>query len=286
MTALHRRAIPLQTLNQLYADTFSQLPPGLKRVPLKDKAPARRALVLAMSPRCGSTMLATLMAESGVLGLPDEYLNVGPVAHYARGLGCYDFGTYWKAVLRTRTTENGIFALKTPYNQLAPVIERRRLDTLLPDARYIYLRRADTLAQAVSLQRAISTGVWHKDRMGQPFRSGTPAEPVYDRNSIAGHIHNVERMNADWQAFFEREKIAPLRLVYEDVLADPAGALEACLRLAGVTCDKDLAQLTPRTSRVSADVSETWCARYLAETAEATPATRSRWLLPFWKARR
>lgn len=256
------------TLNEYYADAFAELERSPKPKPITADR-AQRALVIAITPRSGSTMLSSLLEQTGVLGTPDEYLNRnGPMQLHGRKLQRYDFESYWDAVLRKQRTPNGVFAIKTDYDQLRPLIERGVVESYLPNARYVYLRREDVVAQAVSLQRAISSGIWHLDRDGKPLRSRQHAEPVYDGAAIRHHIDHLNLMQANWDAFFRERYIAPLRLTYERLVAGPASAVRSCLALCGEKAEV-VGPLSAKTSKVADDSSEAWCRRYREEQAAA-----------------
>ena len=107
--------------------------------PSSPKPLATRAYVVAILPRTGSTALCSLLEQTGVLGLPDEYLNPrGPLQHWARQLGATDLTSYLDVVRRERATSNGIFGVKASYNDFEPFVEPRLVSDLLGPTRFVY----------------------------------------------------------------------------------------------------------------------------------------------------
>jgi LPS sulfotransferase NodH len=262
----------MTTPNEHFSSAFAGLERSPKPKAARD-APATRSLVIAMTPRSGSTMFCSLLEKTGALGLPDEYLNpVGPMQLHGRKLQRYDFDSYWDALLRKKRTANGIFSLKADFNHLRPLLERGPLEEFLPDAHFVYLERSDIVAQAVSLQRAASSGLWHLDRDRRPLRSVPHAEPVYDRAAIGAYLAEVTAMREQWREFFASRGITPLRLTYEGIVADPAAAVSACLSLCGAA-NANPADLSAETSKIGDALSDEWCRRYRMEQAEPEDST-------------
>jgi LPS sulfotransferase NodH len=93
-----------------------------------------------------------------------------------------------------------------------------------PDPRFIWTRRDDVEAQAVSWAKAIQTGYWHRWDRAAP-----DAELSYDRHQIDALARAVETHNAAWQRWFTTNGIEPFTLIFEELVADPRGAASAAL---------------------------------------------------------
>jgi len=85
--------------------------------------------ILCSTPRCGSTLLCDLLAQSGDLGVPHEYLNIsshGLVLMSRLGIDLTDPNlalTYLNTLKRARTTPNGIFGLQAHHHHLNILID-------------------------------------------------------------------------------------------------------------------------------------------------------------------
>lgn len=183
----------------------------------------RATLIIAASPRSGSSWLASMARATGVMGDPQEW-----------------FGPWRTGAARDRTvaaaheaaagaTPNGIAALKLFPHHLAAAQAHIRLFDWFPRAAWVHLVRRDLLGQAVSLWRADGSGAW-KQKAAGPAASAPP----YDAAAIESFLRTCAAYEADWRAFFARTGIEPLTLAYEEIDADPRAALLAIAARLGV----------------------------------------------------
>lgn len=224
-------------------------------------APTLRGYAVCGAPRSGSNYLCELLSATRTLGRPREYFNT----EARRRLDDPDYPDDPEAqaarVLTMGATANGIYALKLfpgLFDRIAPHIQ---LTHVLPNLRFVRLRRRDVLGQAISWVRSIQTGVFRSTEKAA-------AEPRYDAMLIRTYIGQVCQRSARWDMYFARTGLAPLELVYEDVADDPQTAIE---RVA------DLMQVTPRPHidfsvvrlRMQRDqVSQAWRERFLTECGD------------------
>jgi|SRR6185295_16124698 len=187
----------------------------------------QRGYAICTQPRSGSNLLCQVLSSTDQLGRPLEYFN-GPGR---RALGLPDFPDAPKlqveAVLRLGTTPNGVYAVKLFASQFAAFSRRVRWMDLLPNLRFVYLTRDDLLGQAISWARAQQT---------EQYRSTQPAKrpAVYDADLIRSQLMAVVRECAQWEAFFARTGIEPLRIVYERFLEDQSSYVDGVARLVGI----------------------------------------------------
>ena len=228
-----------------------------------------RSVLICFVPRSGSWFLSGLLASTGVLGAPRQFFWV-PGEREARrehGLGTDEEYLDW--VLTTGTTPNGSFGCKFDCGERYDVVRRLRhavageevpdgelLARAFPNPHYLWLRREDTVAQAVSWARALQTDQW---------RSSSPAkgEATFDADQIAGLIELIGSETADWAAWFEEQGIEPFLVTYEELLADARGPLERIAAFAGVSLpDRFEPRSYPGYERQADDVNEDWARRY------------------------
>jgi trehalose 2-sulfotransferase len=88
----------------------------------------------------------------------------------------------------------------------------------LPDLRFIWLKRKNMVARAISIYRARLTNVWSR-RADEPGPAPAEQTPEFD----LGEIHNLYCVGAfqdeTWQQFFEQHEISPLPVFYEELVA-------------------------------------------------------------------
>ncbi len=179
----------------------------------------QRGYAICTQPRSGSNLLCQLLSSTERLGYPLEYFN-GPGR---RALGLPDFPDapelQIEAIFRLGATPNGVYAVKLFANQFAAFSRRLRWTDLLPNLHFVYLVRDDLLGQAISWARALQT---------EQYRSTQPANQlaVYDADLIRSRLTAIVLERAQWETFFARTGIDPLRIVYERFLEDPASHVD------------------------------------------------------------
>jgi LPS sulfotransferase NodH len=187
----------------------------------------QRGYAICTQPRSGSNLLCQYLSSTDQLGYPLEYFN-GPGR---RALGLPDFPDAPKlqieAILRLGATPNGVYAVKLFASQFASFSRRLRWMDLLPNLHFVYLSRDDLLGQAISWARALQTA---------QYRSTQPAKrlAVYDAGLIRSRLMTIVRERAQWEAFFARTGIKPLRIIYERFLEDPASYVELVAELVDI----------------------------------------------------
>lgn len=240
---------------KLFRDQFSEY---LDQPPAE---PPARILLIASTPRCGSHMLGHAMAGTGKLGVPYEYCNTANLAEWSRRLGTRDTEHTLKEIMRRRTTPNGVFCLKAHFSQTAQFGGPAPFFTLFPEARVVFIRRADILRQAISYAIARQTGVWIT---GQEAVSD---HVQYDAALIADCLDNIALQNARWTSFFMQAGITPLEVFYETVTRDTPGTVADIARFAGVTSADDGPIIAEKETTPQGQDERTniWIERYLAD---------------------
>ncbi|MCU0856653.1 MAG: Stf0 sulfotransferase family protein [Rhodobacteraceae bacterium] len=242
--------------------------------------------ILCATPRSGSTLLCELLAATGVAGEPDSYFmdNVDPV--WARRWGlparngqdeAADARSFVDAVLKAGRGKTPVFGLRLMNRNFGDVLtmidrafpglatDSARLRAAFGDILFVHLARRDRLAQAVSLVKAEQTGLWHVAPDGTEVeRLAPPRPPAYDFDRIAATLADLEAQDAGWTAWFAAEGITPFPLWYEELSADPAGAVVRICRELG-TPAPDQSRLEPTVARLADATSADWIRRFRAD---------------------
>lgn len=236
---------------------------------VRPAAAPRKTVFVAITPRTGSTFLCNLMQQSTVLGQPEEFLNRrGPMAQAVRRLECQSALDYLALIAHRRRSANGVFAIKTTFEHLEPFLGAQReaglkFGELLPNVSFIYLDRRSVLAQAVSLTRAEMSGLWHKRVTGAVRTDAQRPTLEFDAQAIDKRITNILRGRMLWERFFATYGIEPLRLSYEDVVAEPMLSLAAVARFVGEPLDTSRVDLGQAPEKLSDELSRDWERRYV-----------------------
>jgi len=207
-------------------------------------APVRRRLLVASTPRTGSTLLCRMLWATGRAAAPKEYLNpvalrdwswrrAGPLHRRlleaiprdgvpawaaARARSPAFRRTHLAEVVGARTDASGLFAIKVHAHHA----RRWWADAGLAEAVVVRLHREDTVGQAISWARARATNRWAPHQPDRPMRD-RPDPSAVDRRLAA-----IAADEAWWDGALADRRV--LRLSYEALVDDPEAAVRAVLR--------------------------------------------------------
>jgi LPS sulfotransferase NodH len=256
--------------------------------------------LVCATPRSGSTLLCEALRDTGVAGNPLEFFEAVPETgvprrprDYLQGLDDTEalalvadapphepppysdlraigrYAEHLEYVRRTGTTPNGVFGAKIMWahlQDLARTLGSADLHAVVDDVfggpRFVWVRRSDTVRQAVSLWRAIQTQSWRAEN------ATATGEPRY---SFAALRHLVEQLDAHdvaWGRFFAGAWAPVLELTYEDVDADLGGAVRRTLEHIGIEA-AELDALPPL-RRQADERSDAWAERYARDALAVT----------------
>jgi LPS sulfotransferase NodH len=248
--------------------------------------------LVCATPRSGSTLLCETLRETGVAGNPLEFFEAMPATgvprrplDYLHGLddpealalvagappheappysdlrGIARYEQHLERVRRWGTSANGVFGAKIMWAHLQDLARRlgaadphELVDTLFDAPRLIWVRRADTVRQAVSLWRAMQTQTWRAEN-----ETGT-GEPRYSYAALRHLVELLAAHDAAWERFLAPAGERVLELSYEEVAAAPGAAVRRTLTHIGVEAAERGG--LPPTRRQADERSDAWAERY------------------------
>jgi LPS sulfotransferase NodH len=187
----------------------------------------RSSVVICAVPRTGSWFLSHLLHSSRVVGYPGEWFWRDDRERNSREWRVERFEDYLARVFEAGTSANGVFAVKLMWGYLHDLLfELRRLageyeaDDLavlrrfFPEPRFVWIRRDDVVAQAVS---------WAKAAQTDQFAAHQPAhrESQFDFEQVDALYHLARVHDGCWRRWFAAHRIAPHPVVYEELVAEP-----------------------------------------------------------------
>lgn len=183
--------------------------------------------VVCSVPRCGSSLLCELLLLSGLGGAPTEYFDRQQMEEFMRRWEVDDLAGYVGQLRARKTGPNGVVGVKVHHRQMADLAPDR-LEDLLPGLRAVSITRGDHVAQAVSYSIALQTGRWASTHVG------SSARPRYSRSEIRRLQDEIEIDEQGWEDWYARSGVTPLRVTYEELVADPWGTVSSVLAFLGV----------------------------------------------------
>ena len=234
--------------------------------------------LICATPRTGSSLLCGLLDSTGVAGHPESWFRRQGERELAARWGVADpsqgalgYADYLRAAVAAGSTANGVFAARIMWGtmdevtaHLAPAYPGQAgsdsglLTAALGRTRFVYLRRGDVVAQAVSLLRAEQTGVWSETADERQVLRG---EPGFDFGQVRERVQQIEDHNAAWRAWFAAEGIQPYPVLYEELDADPVRITAGILGFLELDLPAGR-QLTVRHRRLADELSAQWIERY------------------------
>jgi LPS sulfotransferase NodH len=248
--------------------------------------------LVCATPRSGSTLLCETLRETGVAGNPLEFfealpetgeprrpldylagvddpevieLIAGAPPHPApwysdlRGIAAYE--QHLERVREWGTTANGVFGTKIMWAHLEDLGRRlgaadlhELVDSVFDAPRLIWVRRTDTVRQAVSLWRAMQTQSWRAEN------ETATGEPRYSYAALRHLVALLEAHDAAWERFLAAVEPRVLALTYEEIATDPGAAVRRTLAHIGV--ERAEPREVPVMRRQADGRSDHWADRY------------------------
>jgi 5'-methylthioadenosine phosphorylase len=228
--------------------------------------------LIAFTLRSGSNLLCDYL-NANRIGSPSEYFQYpfGEANGYWYGLldvAPNDTPGYLQQLVAQQSVNN-VFGAKITWDHKNALLDElahcsetvRTLHDLFPGHRMLHLSRKDKGAQAVSLWRAGKTQQWSsQERAANKL-------PDYDFFGILTQFYSLLVEEYFWQQYFETSPEPPLRLVYEDFLADPHQTMRAVVDyIYGDAQQKPRDIVLSNTLRMQRDhVSEAFRARFIED---------------------
>jgi trehalose 2-sulfotransferase len=236
--------------------------------PLFEGAPSIR-YAIASSPRCGSNFLQRALWRAGCAGAPEEYLTAPYFADYSKRFGLKEAwppshalrDEYLRQLWKIRTSHNGVFGLKLHGSHLSAALgdDGEPLIALRGQS-WLWIRRRNRIAQAISYLLADQTGVWIVDGDWLPTRmpSGTPQ---YDVDGIRSRLSQITAEEDLWDQFFSSDTPESVHMVwYEELVRDYARELGKVLEYLSIAPPAFYPD--PGIGRQAGDLNKQWEERF------------------------
>jgi LPS sulfotransferase NodH len=221
-----------------------------------------RSVLLATTPRAGSTVFAEQMWKTGAMGAPMEYPSIRNRRELFQRLRSESWSDYWDKVRHRRTSPNGVFSYKMfPCNLLEIARKEPALYKKISSTHIIFLTRQDQLSQAISLVKASQTGAWFCD-------TDHKHSLIYDAELISTCLASIRKQLGFWEDFFLATGARVHRVTYEQLLENRGSVLSKIAAHIEVELTPDRTISIPMIRMQRDALSEEWRLRFLEERNE------------------
>lgn len=197
----------------------------VRREELDKKRDPKTCFMIAFTPRSGSSYLCDLLASARCFGRPDEYLNSIFMPEILQKIPATTPQEYLRNVFRATGTPNGVAGLKASWFQFENFSTLIQAQASLANLRFIYLTRRDTAAQAVSLYLATESNVFHTNVSHEQSELSRLDEVTYSFAGVKKWHQHILTQERGWREYFLTNKIIPIYITYEELVADTADVL-------------------------------------------------------------
>ena len=217
---------------------------------------SRPVLMIAMTARTGSSHLCSGLSSVVPAGRPTEIFNARDTLVWEkkrRGVG-----TFSDLLADYVAESEDIVVFKTSWVDFEYF--KDHVFDLFPNLRIIYLNRLDVEAQAVSLFKAVVSGLWHDSPLiAKPKEALLPdeLEKKFDLVRVCGMINALSKEKASWENYFFENEVQPARVNYESFTQDLKRALSQIVNYLGYE-DVDLSRVKSEFSVVSDGINDRW----------------------------
>ena len=231
---------------------------------LADLSLVHRFVFLCFTNRSGSAYLGDILSSTGYFLPAGESFNAVEVLAACQERGLRSFNEYFSYIVR-RDTRSNTYIVKVAPEQILLLIHSGILDQIIDRSAFLFLRRADELAQAVSQAIAEQNNHWTWDLP----KSVPDDKLVYSSKRISELLYFISYSNQCFEQFFSYSGIVPINVEYERVISQPQQELYEIVRRLGLpSLGADLSRL--RYQRQSNEINQAWRTRFLSETEAPT----------------
>lgn len=186
---------------------------------------AGTSYAIHFTARSGSSWVADVLKSTGVLGAPGECFNPAFVRTNARAYNTSNLDQYI-AMLRRRRNVGGVYGHKVAWNHIklvfgTPVLYMGHFH----DSAFLWLRRRDIVAQAVSLSKLKQTRVGHTAQASADAIATADRSFAYNEAEIVLFLRQTLKEEIAMERVWRDFGVTPVRLYHEDIIRDGAQAL-------------------------------------------------------------
>jgi trehalose 2-sulfotransferase len=228
--------------------------------------------IIASTQRSGTHLLCSILRSTGVAGSPNEFFLSKPGETWEKRSGVPSRERYIERVLQDNTGANGVFGAVVMWSYFERMLQMLQelpeynrftggelIAELFNQPKYIWMRRRNRVEQAVSWTMACQTGIWAQSVGVTPQ---TDVTPKFDFKVIDEWCNRIAAHEESWANHFRENRIKPLVLYYEDVVACHRVAAERVLKFLALPLPPRMEIPAPAIEKQANEISAQWTASY------------------------
>lgn len=261
-------------------------------MPLTDTFPAKllpaKSVIVCSTGRSGSTLLCRTLSSLNCLGQSEEFFLPEILTKNKVYSSADELYRYLPDVYMSGTTPNGVFSVKLHWDHMKILTQIARTDPalssktnteilslLFPNPYFIFIRRADLIKQAISVEIGRQTGVYviPKDFSGE--LSCKDKKLFFKPLNIYRYKQGLQARNSNWISFFEKNNLSFFEVVYENLVQDFEPTIRQILEFSDIDISEQDLEIAQATKKQSTKTNENWF-RYYSLIPEGLLAGYSR----------
>ncbi|MGD1855092.1 MAG: Stf0 family sulfotransferase [Leptolyngbyaceae cyanobacterium] len=234
-----------------------------------------KSILICSTGRSGSTLLSRTLGSIDHFGQPIEYFRSDMLAKNGVASSASELYPYLTQVYSQGQTPNRVFSAKLHWDHLRKLLQIARTDSalqtqseieilsqLFPNPIFIFIRRNDLTRQAISMEIGHQTGVYlilqEQAEQAPQMHQRLRFRPL----NIYRYKQGLQRRNQNWRAFFQRNQVPFLEIVYEDLVQDFEAIMQRVINVCDVAMSNQPLAIAQATKKQSTRVNERWYSYY------------------------
>ena len=238
----------------------------------------KKSYIIWFSQRNGSTLLSKGLEQTEIAGKPRELFTLLENDTLCQTYKVATYEQLKEKLWELGSSENGVFGIKTSIyakvfkNIIQEIAELRGLGKneiseseiladIFPNCQHIYLTRRNKIRQAVSWWKAIKDDVWHLTAKDNHTEQASFYESQYNFDALHHLFREATLRECAMQAYFTRNKIIPITLVYEDFTVDYENTIKRIIEFLGLPSNSLIVE-EKFYKKTATELSEIWVQRF------------------------
>lgn len=222
-------------------------------------SPDTRNILICFLNRSGSNYLAWALQSTEKFNLAQETFAMDVVENCCKNRQIGSVADYVAGAMQEQQSSAAVFSAKVSAHQLVYLTDRGVVGEVMRNPVFVYVRRRDVVAQAISHVIAFQTHRW-------TALENSDIDPVYDPVMIDKILLWLHTSQALFEMYFQRHGVKPIEIWYEDFVGNEQDSIDRIASAVHVD-DAVFCPASIPLKKQATGVNEEFKRRYLQENA-------------------